>query len=66
VVDLVQPEGPEARQSVRNFVARLRSTRGTFKFVEVVFAEEAFSTDNGMLRPNMKLDRKRIAARYGQ
>ncbi len=43
----------------------LKSIRGAAQFVELVFADEAFSRDNGMLRPNMKIDRKAIAARYG-
>jgi hypothetical protein len=32
--------------------------------VEVIFSDESFSTENGMLRPNMKIDRKAIEARY--
>ncbi|HEY2835696.1 MAG TPA: hypothetical protein VGI89_03935, partial [Rhizomicrobium sp.] len=31
---------------------------------EVAFAEEPFSAQNGMLRPNLKLNRKGIAAKY--
>jgi long-subunit acyl-CoA synthetase (AMP-forming) len=31
---------------------------------EVKLAEEPFSKENGMLRPNLKLDRKNIAAKY--
>jgi long-chain acyl-CoA synthetase len=31
---------------------------------EVLFAEEPFSAQNGMLRPNLKLNRKAIAAKY--
>ena len=31
---------------------------------EMKFAEEAFSKENGMLRPNLKLNRKNIAAKY--
>ena len=31
---------------------------------EIAFAEEPFSAQNGMLRPNLKLNRKRIAAKY--
>jgi long-subunit acyl-CoA synthetase (AMP-forming) len=33
---------------------------------EIKFADEAFSRENGMLRPNMKLNRKGIAAKYAQ
>jgi long-subunit acyl-CoA synthetase (AMP-forming) len=31
---------------------------------EVAFAEEPFSRENGLLRPNLKLNRKGIAAKY--
>jgi len=31
---------------------------------EVKLAEEPFSKENGMLRPNLKLNRKNIAAKY--
>ena len=31
---------------------------------EVVFSDAPFSTENGMLRPNLKLDRRAIAARF--
>jgi long-subunit acyl-CoA synthetase (AMP-forming) len=64
VVDLVQPEAAEARARVRKFAAGLRSIRGAFQHCDVVFAEAPFSVENGMLRPNMKIDRKRVAATY--
>jgi hypothetical protein len=32
---------------------------------EGIFAKEPFPVENGVLRPNMKLDRKRIVATYG-
>jgi long-chain acyl-CoA synthetase len=64
VIDLVQPEGTDAKPRARKFVTGLRSTKSAFAYVDVVFSEETFSTENGMLRPNMKLDRKRIAAKY--
>lgn len=65
IADLVRPEPPDAREKVKKFAAALKSTRGAFQHVEVVFADEAFSVENGMLRPNMKVDRKKIVARYG-
>jgi long-subunit acyl-CoA synthetase (AMP-forming) len=36
------------------------------KIGEIAFAEEPFSRENGMLRPNMKLNRKGIAAKYAK
>ena len=65
VIDLVQPEAVDAKSRARKCVTGLRSTKRAFPYVEIVFSTEPFSTQNGMLRPNMKLDRKSIAAKYG-
>ena len=64
VVDLVPPGGEEARKRVTKFANNLPSAKKAAQFVEVVFADEPFTRDNGMLRPNLKIDRKAIAARY--
>jgi long-subunit acyl-CoA synthetase (AMP-forming) len=65
VVALAQPETDGARARVKKWAAALTSTKGAAQYVEVVFADAPFTRDNGMLRPNLKLDRKAIAARYG-
>jgi len=65
VVDLVQPEPADARPRVKRFVAGMHSIRNAFQHCDIVFAETPFSTENGMLRPNMKIDRRRVAATYG-
>ena len=64
VVDLVPPGDESARQRVTEFANRLPAAKKAAQFVEVIFAQAPFTTDNGMLRPNMKIDRKAIAARY--
>jgi len=64
VVDLVTPGDESARQRVTEFANRLPAAKKAAQFVEVIFAQSPFTTDNGMLRPNMKIDRKAIAARY--
>ena len=64
VVDLVPPGGEDARARVKKFANSLPSAKKAAPFVEVVFADEPFSRDNGMLRPNLKIDRKAILARY--
>jgi long-chain acyl-CoA synthetase len=64
VVDVCPPDSEEARARIRKYVDGLTSTRKAAQFVELVFAAEPFSKDNGMLRPNLKIDRKAIAARY--
>ena len=65
VVALHQPETEGARGRVKKFAQGLPSIRKAIQFVDVVFAEEPFTRENGMLRPNLKLDRKAIAAKYG-
>jgi long-chain acyl-CoA synthetase len=64
VVDLVPPGDENARRRVTEFANRLPAAKKAAQFVEVIFAQAPFTTDNGMLRPNMKIDRKAIAARY--
>ncbi|HVW73885.1 MAG TPA: AMP-binding protein [Rhizomicrobium sp.] len=64
VVDLVPPGGEEARTRVTRFANSLPAAKKAAPFVEVVFTTEPFTVENGMLRPNMKIDRKAIAARY--
>jgi long-chain acyl-CoA synthetase len=64
VVDLTLPGGDEARARVTKFANSLPAARKAAPFVEVIFAEAPFTVENGMLRPNMKIDRKAIAARY--
>jgi len=64
VVDLVPPGDESARQRVAEFANRLPAAKKAAQFVEVIFADMPFTTGNGMLRPNMKIDRKAIAARY--
>jgi long-chain acyl-CoA synthetase len=64
VVDLVPSSDADARQRVTEYANRLPAAKKVAQFVEVIFAEAPFTADNGMLRPNMKIDRKAIAARY--
>ncbi|MEO8301740.1 MAG: AMP-binding protein [Rhizomicrobium sp.] len=66
VVDPAAPGGAEARERAAKFANSLPSARKAAQFVEVIFAAEPFTTENGMLRPNMKIDRKAIQARYLQ
>ena len=62
VVSLHQPD-EEARTRTRQFVKNMKSTKQS-QIGEVLFADAPFSTENGMLRPNLKLDRRAIAARF--
>lgn len=65
VVALAEPETEGARARAKKHAAGLSSTKGAAQFVELVFADAPFTRENGMLRPNLKLDRKAIAAKYG-
>jgi len=64
VVDLTPPGGEDAKARVRKFANGLPAARKVAQFVEVIFATERFTKENGMLRPNLKIDRKAIGARY--
>jgi long-subunit acyl-CoA synthetase (AMP-forming) len=64
VVDLTPPGGEDVKARVHKFANSLPAARKAAQFVEVIFATEPFTKENGMLRPNLKIDRKAIAARY--
>ncbi|MGH6828822.1 MAG: AMP-binding protein [Rhizomicrobium sp.] len=59
--------GGEASESalkrIRGYADRITRDRKV-RIGEILLAEEPFSAQNGLLRPNLKLDRKAIAARY--
>jgi long-subunit acyl-CoA synthetase (AMP-forming) len=65
VIDLGAPADDDARARVKKHVEGLSSIRRAAQFVEVIFADESFNRDNGLLRPNLKIDRRAIEARYG-
>jgi long-chain acyl-CoA synthetase len=62
VASLHQP-GDEARTRTRAFVKSMKSTRQS-QIGDVIFVDAPFSAENGMLRPNLKLDRRAIAAKF--
>ena len=66
LVAVIVPATPDeqARARIRRFAATLSVARKGMPIGEVIFADEPFSTDNGMLRPNLKVDRRNIAARF--
>jgi long-subunit acyl-CoA synthetase (AMP-forming) len=65
IVSLNNAQDIDAMARVRKLVSGLSATQSAARFMSVVFAPEAFSTENGMLRPNMKIDRRKIVAKYG-
>jgi len=64
VVELVQPATDDAKARVTKYINSMPAAKKAAPFVEVIVADAPFTTQNGMLRPNMKIDRKAIAARY--
>jgi len=65
IISLNNAQDIGAMERVRKLVSGLAATQSAARFMSVVFAPEAFSTENGMLRPNMKIDRRKIVAKYG-
>ena len=65
IVSLNNAQDIGAMERVRKLVSGLAATQSAARFMSVVFVPEAFSTENGMLRPNMKIDRRKIVAKYG-
>lgn len=62
VASLVRPD-EETRTRVREFVKNMKSTKQS-QIGDVIFVDAPFSVENGMLRPNLKLDRRAIAAKF--
>lgn len=66
VISLSIPGGKDTEQQVRRHVSSLQSAKRISPFVEVIFADDPFSRENGMLRPNMKIDRHNIIAHWSK
>jgi long-subunit acyl-CoA synthetase (AMP-forming) len=65
VICLSKPGDLDVENRVRKVAAGLKSAKKASPLVEVIFADCPFSRENGLLRPNMKIDRKSIVAKYG-
>jgi long-chain acyl-CoA synthetase len=65
IVALNDPADQDAKPRVKKFVDGLKSTKKAAQFVEVIFSDGPFTKENGLLRPNLKIDRKQIVAQYG-
>jgi long-chain acyl-CoA synthetase len=63
LVAIVLPRNPgdeSAKARIQEFVDEARSRRPSMAVGRVIFTDLAFSRENGFLRPNLKLDRKKI------
>ena len=63
VVQLRQPDDPAAKARVDRHVERWNARR-RIEVGKLVFTDQPFSRENGFLRPNLKLDRKRIREHF--
>ena len=67
LVAIVLPKDPHdegARNRIRQFIDRNGCRRATMSVGKIVFTDVVFSRENGLLRPNLKLDRKKIAEHF--
>jgi long-chain acyl-CoA synthetase len=58
------PEDSEARARIQVKIDELNRGRSNTSVGRLIFATQGFSRDNGFLRPNLKLDRRRIACHF--
>ena len=64
VIALNNMQDEDAKTRVRKLATSIKAVRTIGPLAGVVFAEQPFTRENGMLRPNMKIDRRRIVAQY--
>jgi len=58
------PADVEAKARIQQFVESGNDKRPSFTVQHVIFTDEPFSRENGFLRPNLKLDRNKIAQHF--
>jgi long-subunit acyl-CoA synthetase (AMP-forming) len=58
------PKDPAARPRIEQFVEAINARHPSTGIGRVVFTDVAFTRENGFLRPNLKLDRRRIAEHF--
>lgn len=63
-VVLLRHSGDDARHRVEQFIAHLEERPGNAVINSVIFTDIVFSRENGFLLPNLKLNRRKIAASF--
>lgn len=63
---IVSVENGEATDGIRTVLARHNRANPEFCVTGEVVTTEAFSLQNGLLRPNLKIDRNAVIARFGE
>lgn len=67
LIAVVLPKNPgdrDARKRIEDHIDHVGGRRKSVSIGRVVFTDLAFSRENGFLRPNLKLDRRRIAEHF--
>jgi long-subunit acyl-CoA synthetase (AMP-forming) len=67
LVAVVLPKNPRdesAKVRIQQFVETIRDRRPSTAVGRIIFTDLAFSRENGFLRPNLKLDRKKIGLHF--
>jgi len=67
LVAVVVPKNPEdqaARKRIQQFVDEINERHPSIALGRIIFSYLSFSRENGFLRPNLKLDRKKIAQHF--
>lgn len=64
VIVLRDPQDSGAHRRIEQHVEHMNVRRPAMSVNRLVFSDTPFSRENGLLRPNLKLDRRRIAQTY--
>ncbi len=67
LISVILPKKPgdaEAKSRIEKFVENINGSRPSMSIGKVIFTDVAFTRENGFLRPNLKLDRKKIAQHF--
>jgi long-chain acyl-CoA synthetase len=57
-------EDESAKKRIQQFVDAISERQPAIAVGRIVFSDQAFTRENGFLRPNLKLDRKKIAQHF--
>jgi long-chain acyl-CoA synthetase len=67
LVAVVLPKTPDdegAKVRIQQFVDKISKRQSSMMVGKIIFTNQGFSRENGFLRPNLKLDRKKIAQHF--
>lgn len=59
-------DDPKSHARIQRFVDDINRAWRNVNIAKVIFTDHPFSRENGFLRPNLKLDRKRIGQHFGE